>query len=136
MKSGVRTMTWDFFVSDQGVQFTSRFWKALCGSLEIKLSLEPGNQAWLFTVNLKPAFPSRKLGPKFVRPFPVKRKINDVAYELKLSDLFKVHPVFHVNLLKPAIPDPFPEQNTGPLELVITDSEEEFEVEGILQKKV
>lgn len=81
---------------------------------------------------MKLACPSRKLGPKFVGPFPVKRRINDVAYELELPDSFKDHSYFHVTLLKPAIPDPFPERSTGPPEGVMISGEKEFEVERIL----
>lgn len=94
--------------------------------------MEPGNQVGLSTANLKLACPSRKLGPRFVGPFPVKRKINVVAYELEFPDSFKIHPFFHVTLLKPVVPDLFPKRSTGPLEPIIMNREEEFEVEAIL----
>lgn len=68
--------------------------------------------------------PSRKLSPKFVGLFPVVRKINNVAYELKIP--FHVHPVFHVALLKPSDPGPFFNRNTGPPEPVLINGEEEF----------
>lgn len=97
-----------------------------------QLLLEPGNQVWLSTSNLRMACPSRKLGPRFMGPFSVKRKINDVAYELVLPNSLKIHPVFHVSLLKPVIPNSFSGRNTGPPEPVIIDNEEEFEVEAIL----
>lgn len=97
-----------------------------------ELILEPGNQVWLSTMNLKMTCPSRKLGPKFMGPFPVKRKINDVTYELDLPDSLKVHLVFHVTLLKPATSNPFAGCTTGPPKPVIIDNEEEFEVEAIL----
>lgn len=62
--------------------------------------LNPGDQVWLSTANLKLDCPSNKLGPKFVGPFPVKKQVNNVAYELELPNSFRVHPVFHVTLLK------------------------------------
>lgn len=111
---------------------TQEYNKKIFDRKKRELILEPGNQLWLSTVNLKMTCPSRKLGPKFMCPFPVKRKINDIAYELELSNSLKVHPVFHVTLLKPAVPNPFPERYTGPPEPVIVNGEEEFDVEAIL----
>ncbi|XP_073485045.1 protein FAM200C-like [Aquarana catesbeiana] len=90
-----------------------------------ELMLEPGSQVWLSTVNLKMTCPSRKLGPKFIGPFSVKRKINDVTYELDLPNTLKVHPVFHVSLLKPVTPNSFLGRNTGPPEPIIINNEEE-----------
>lgn len=55
-----------------------------------------------------------------------------MAYELELQDLIRIHPFFHVALLKPAVPDPFTSRNTGPPELVLIYGEEEFEIESIL----
>ena len=97
-----------------------------------ELILSPGDLVWLSTTNLRMACPSKKLGPKFLGPFPVRRRINEVAYELELPDSLRVHPVFHVSLLKPSIPNPFPNRSTSPPDPVIVDGEEEFEVEAIL----
>lgn len=97
-----------------------------------ELLLEPGNLVWLSTVNLKLTCPSKKLGPKFLGSFSVKRKINGVAYELELLDSLRIHPVFHVSLLKPFVANPFPERNLNPPDPVIVDGEEEFEIEAIL----
>ncbi|XP_073465040.1 uncharacterized protein [Aquarana catesbeiana] len=94
--------------------------------------LEPGDLVWLSTVNLKLTCPSKKLGPKFLGPFPVKRKINEVAFELELPDSLRIHPVFHVSLLKPSVSNPFPERNLNPPDPVIVDGAEEFEIEAIL----
>lgn len=87
-----------------------------------ELNLQPGNHVWLATTNLNLTCLSRKLGPKYVGPFPVKKKTNDVAYELVLPNSFRIHPVFHV---KPAVPDPFPERNSGS-ESVMVDEEAEY----------
>ncbi|CAA0824338.1 Unknown protein [Striga hermonthica] len=41
-----------------------------------------------------------KLAPRFFGPFEVEARIGAVAYRLKLSGTARVHPVFHVSLLK------------------------------------
>lgn len=43
---------------------------------------------------------SHKLSPRFYGPFEVQERIDSVAYKLKLSPRVKIHPMFHVSLLK------------------------------------
>ena len=47
----------------------------------------------------------------------------------------RVHPVFHVNLLRPANNDPLPEQRQPPPPPVEVDGAEEFEVERIVDEE-
>ncbi|KAH9648537.1 hypothetical protein KPL70_025625 [Citrus sinensis] len=42
----------------------------------------------------------QKLASKYFGPYPIIRRVGQVAYELKLSTGSRVHPVFHVSLLK------------------------------------
>ena len=45
-----------------------------------------------------------KLSPRYIGPFEVVEKVNDVAFRLRLpEDLSKIHDVFHVSQLKPWI---------------------------------
>ena len=47
-----------------------------------------------------------KLSPRYIGPYKVLKRIGSVVYELDLpNDLAKVHPVFHVSMLRKFIGD-------------------------------
>jgi len=49
---------------------------------------------------------SQKLAKRFYGPFRILHRIGPVAYELELPSTARIHPVFHVSLLKPCIKTP------------------------------
>ncbi|XP_058617262.1 uncharacterized protein LOC131530817 [Onychostoma macrolepis] len=62
---------------------------------------QPGDQVWLSTRDIRLRLPCKKLSPRYVGPFPVIRQINEVTYELRLPNTYRISPTFHVSLLKP-----------------------------------
>ena len=60
-----------------------------------------GQKVWLDTRNFRVPGVSRKLVDRYAGPYMVKRKVGNLAYELRLPKDLTIHPVFHVSLLLP-----------------------------------
>ena len=113
-----------------------------------EIQLIVGQKVFLSTQHLalKDKDRTKKLLPRFIGPFSVKRIISPVAYELELPSTMRIHPVFHVSklkLLKPrdltsfpasAADDPNPVSRPPP-ELINEDGEEEWEVDKIVNHR-
>uniref|UniRef100_A0A8C5MKS2 Chromo domain-containing protein n=1 Tax=Leptobrachium leishanense TaxID=445787 RepID=A0A8C5MKS2_9ANUR len=62
--------------------------------------------------------------------------VNSVAAHLILPPSYRIHPVFHVSLLKPWHENPFPDRNTEPPAPVPISGEEEYEISRILDSRL
>jgi hypothetical protein len=69
-------------------------------------------------------------------PFTIVKQINIVAFQLKLQDSMKVHPVFHVSLLEPYHASTILKRTHKPPPPIIVDGEQEYEVEEILNLRI
>ncbi|CAG8622037.1 7437_t:CDS:2 [Paraglomus occultum] len=81
--------------------------------------------------------PTRKLSPKYLGPYTISAKISSTSYRLDLPSTLKIHPVFHVSMLKPY--QQFEEFNreAPPQPIIIPESNEaKYEVEQILDKRL
>jgi len=57
-----------------------------------------GDRVLVSTENFK----GYKLKEKFIRPFKIVEKLNEVTYRVELPSKYQVHNVFHSSLLKPS----------------------------------
>jgi hypothetical protein len=94
-----------------------------------------GDQVWLEGRNLHLDQPSAKLAPKCHGPFTIKQVLSLITYQLTLPHQWKIHDVFHIDLLTPYIETDFhgPNYMRPPPDLV--DGKEEYEVESILKSR-
>ena len=83
---------------------------------------------YLLTKNLRTKKASKKLNHVRVDPFFIKQQKRSINYELNLLSDTKIHPIFHVSLLKPADPETLI-QNTFHFQY---ENENEYEIEKIL----
>ena len=69
---------------------------------------EVGDSVWLKATNLSTDEPSPKLVNKRHGPFKIKDKLSDLTYCLELPACWRIHDVFHVNILSEAKPNTIP----------------------------
>ena len=98
---------------------------------------QKGDLVILSTKDLKWQMKERrieKLTEQFISPYKVKRVVSTNAIELELPLTIKIYPVVNISrvqLYKPQIKG----QSAVPLQSVVIDREEEYEVEKILNKR-
>lgn len=99
--------------------------------------LKVGDKVYLDRRNIKTNRPCEKLDWKQLGPFPIIKKVNPVAFMLKLPDSMKrLHNVFHISLLSKFKEDHLWKRNQEqPPPIIIDDSGEYYEVEDILDAK-
>jgi hypothetical protein len=98
-------------------------------------TFQTGDKVWLDGRNIKMFHPTAKLVPKRHGPFPIVRVLSPITYELRLPVQWKLHPVFHVDLLTPYRETEFHGTNYDKPPPDLIDGEEEYEVERIVASR-
>ncbi|CAK9779336.1 unnamed protein product [Cutaneotrichosporon oleaginosum] len=87
------------------------------------------------TENINLRRPSVKLAPRYIGPFQIIKQISPVNFQLDLPPSIKIHPVLHVDVLKPAPTSTIPGRVQTPPPPDIVDDTEEWEVQEILDTR-
>jgi len=98
------------------------------------VSFRRGDMVYLRTRNLRSDRPNRKLSNPLTGPFKVDGTVGKLAYRLLLPASWKVHPVFHVEMLEPC-PNDMRESSDAPQPTTLEDDYEDFEIEAILDSR-
>lgn len=98
-----------------------------------EVTLKVGDKVLLSTRNLQLKNKgTKKLLPKWVGPFVITQCVGSVAYKLQLPQNLKVHPVFHVSLLREYRSDG---RRQPPPVAIETEDGPYFEVESVLDHR-
>jgi len=96
-----------------------------------------GSQAFVKAQFFCMTRPSKKLSEKFLGPYEILARPGTHSITLQLPDsLQAVHPVFHVSMLEPAIPNQIPDRVQPPPPPILVNDEPKFEISEILDSKI
>lgn len=94
--------------------------------------MNQGDKVWLNTQNILTDCPTHKLTHKHIGPYKVIARVRSHAYKLALPCTMKVHPVFHMPLLKKWNPEPHGHDQPQPPPVITAEGEEEYVIEKII----
>ena len=96
-----------------------------------------GQQAFIKAKYFRSTRPSNKLSEKFLGPFDIIAQAGINSVTLRLPDTIRgVHPVFHVSMLEPAVPNEIPNRVQSPPPPIEVQGELEYEISEILDSKI
>ena len=98
-------------------------------------SYKKKNWIWLFWWNIKTTRSSNKLNYKKLKLFRVEKMVKIHAVSLKLSEMMRIHSVFHVSLIQWYDNDKFSWVVRSPSSLIVVDDEKEFEMNKRLNSR-
>ena len=128
--------------ADEAISFANAMSKHRYDGKHTPLSVKPGDKVYL---RLHHGYKiagegNHKLHQQRAGPFEVLRKVGNLAYELKLSPIMKIHPVVSIAQLEPAPPGEDPYHRPRPTEPpAVTDADRppgSYELEKLLERRI
>lgn len=96
-----------------------------------------GDKAYVKSKFISTTRPSKKLAERFLGPYEIIAQPGTLSYTLKLPPHMRaIHPVFHVSMLEPHVPNTIPNRMQPPPPPVEVDSVLEYEVAEVLDSKL
>src|SRR6201999_2250816 len=96
-----------------------------------------GQKAFVKAQFFRSTRPSKKLSDKYLGSFEIIGQAGSHSFVLRLPDNFRqVHPVYHVSMLEPAHPNPFPTRSNKPPPPIEIEGEQEYELAEIVDSKI
>ena len=96
-----------------------------------------GQQAFVKAKFFRTTRPSKKLSDKYLGPFDIIAKAGSHSFTLRLPDTFRgVHPVYHVSMLEPTIPNEIPNRVQSPPPPVDVQGDLEYEIAEVADSKI
>ena len=96
------------------------------------LKYRVGDQVWLEGKHLHTHQLTHKLAARCHRPFTIQEVLSLITYRLTLPHQWRIHPVFHIDLLTPYQETPMHGANYQRPPPDLVDGEEEYEVEKVV----
>jgi transposase InsO family protein len=99
--------------------------------------LKVGDRGDLATENLKTTRPTRKFAERYIGPFEIVNQISKVVFKLNLPETYeRLHPVFHVSLLRPAPRSNIVGRSQEPPGPINLEEPDIFDVESIADSRI
>src|SRR6201996_7962176 len=95
-----------------------------------------GDQVWLDGRNLQIDRPTAKLAARRHGPFKIEKVLSPLSYQLTLPHQWRIHPVFHTDLLTPYKETEFHGRNYTYPPPDLIEGEEQYEVEHVLDSRI
>ena len=96
-----------------------------------------GDQAYVKAQFFRTTRPAKKLSEKYLGPYEIISQAGPLSWTFRLPEGMRaVHPVFHVSMLEPSIPNSIPNCTQPPPPPITVDDELEYEISEILDSKL
>jgi hypothetical protein len=129
-----RTRLWE--LAKANLEKAHKRYKDFADKFRREVKFQVGNEMWLNIKNFRlPEGLSHKFMGPYASPFKMLEKKLSDTYKLELTENLRIHPTFHVSLLKPVSRDasrPNREYNSRPPPDLV-HNEPKFEVEAVLK---